>query len=91
LIYVAPHSIAGFSHDFRTLKGKYSVVADVLDSLGGLKPTFVNTFKLIFSPAFSVLTIMPTPIFKKFKLNVKEISRELLERIRQEKRGDFVT
>lgn len=84
--------IAGFSHDFGTLQGKYSVVAEVLDSFGAIKLTFVDIFKLIFSPAFPILTTIPTPrfnLFKKFKLTSKEISRELLERTRKEKGGDI--
>jgi hypothetical protein len=83
--------IAGFSHDFGTLQGKYSVVAEVLDSFGALKLSFVDIFKMMFSPVFPILTTIPTPrfnLFKKFKLTSKQISRELLERTRNEKKGD---
>jgi hypothetical protein len=84
--------IAGFSHDFGTLRGKYSVVAEVLDSFGGRKLTFVDTLKLVLSLAFPFLINIPTErfnLFKRFKSTAKEISQELLQRTRKEKKEDL--
>jgi hypothetical protein len=82
--------VAGFSHDFGTLQGKHSTIAEVFDSFGKLKPTFFQIMIFVLSVAFPIFARTPSPrktLVKKFKLTTEEISRELLERTRKEKEG----
>ncbi|KIM86964.1 hypothetical protein PILCRDRAFT_815408 [Piloderma croceum F 1598] len=83
--------IAGFSHDFGTIQGKHSVIAEVLDSFSMIKMSSVETFKLVLGLAFPILTHIPTQrknLFKKFRYKTEEISKGLVERTRKEKEGD---
>jgi hypothetical protein len=78
--------IAGFSHDFGTLHGKNSAIADVFDSIVKHKPTFFQTMIFIMGAAFPILAHTPSTrkrIIQKFRLTAEEISRELLERTRK--------
>jgi len=82
--------IAGFSHDFGTLQGKHSIIAEVFDSLGKHKPTFFQIITFLLGPAFPILNRIPSPrrtLEKKFKLTADGISKDLLQRTRQEKEG----
>ena len=83
--------IAGFSHDFGTIQGKHSVIAEVLDSFSAVKLSSVETFKLVLSLAFPILTHIPTQrknLLKKFRYKTDEISKGLFEKTRKEKAGD---
>jgi len=67
------------------------MVAEVLDSFGVLKLTFVDIFKLVLGLAFPIVVLMPSQRFNlllKFRSSAEEIERELLERTRKEKEGD---
>jgi hypothetical protein len=82
--------IGGFSHDFGTLRGKRSGIAEVFDSFGKFKPTIFQILLLVFGTVFPILARIPTPrknLVKKFKLTVEDISREILETTRREKEG----
>lgn len=83
--------IAGFSHDFGTIQGKHSIVAEVLDSFSAVKVSSVEIFKLVLGLAFPILAHIPTQrknLFTKFRSNAEEISKRLFERTRKEKEGD---
>ena len=83
--------IAGFSHDFGTIQGKHSIIAEVLDSFSMIKMSSVETFKLVLGLAFPILIHIPTQrknLFKKFRYKTEEISKGLVERNRKEKEGD---
>jgi hypothetical protein len=83
--------IAGFSHDFGTIQGKHSIIAEVLDTFGGVNFSFVDIFKLVLGLAFPFLTHIPTRrknLQMKFRYKAEEISRGLLERTKKEKEGN---
>jgi hypothetical protein len=80
--------IAGFSHDFGTLRGNSSAIAEVFDSIGRLKPSILHIIVVALGAALPVLARARTPrnsLLRKFKLNAEEIARELLERTAKEK------
>ncbi|KIM79200.1 hypothetical protein PILCRDRAFT_10611 [Piloderma croceum F 1598] len=81
--------IGGFSHDFGTLRGECSTIAEIFDSFGKLKPTVLQILLLVLSTAFPVLThLRPSKsLVRKFKLAAEEISMELLQKARKEKEG----
>ena len=80
--------IAGFSHDFGTLDGKKSAVAEAFDSFGSVQPGRLATILMILGPVLTFLTKIPTPR-RKLVLNLHksmaEISERLLQRSRKEK------
>ena len=82
--------IAGFSHDFGSLEGKHSAVAEVFDAMGRLKPSPVTAIIILFSSIFPFLRHLPTETRKlQTKLNraMEEIAVPLLENTRREMRG----
>jgi hypothetical protein len=83
--------IAGFSHDFGTLLGKHSKIAEVIESFGMLKQTGFQLILLMLSTPFPFLARTPSPeniLWKKFRSKADEISMELLERTKQEQNGN---
>ncbi|KAI0751771.1 cytochrome P450 [Daedaleopsis nitida] len=82
--------IAGFSHDFGLLDGKYCAVADVFDSMGRLKPSPIAALVIFFGNVFPILWRIPTAMRKlqrKFNQAIEEIAGPLLENTRKEMRG----
>ena len=82
--------IAGFSHNFGSLEGKHSAVAEVFDAMGRLKPSPVTAIVILFSSIFPFLRRLPTETRKlQTKLNraMEEIAVPLLENTRREMRG----
>ena len=82
--------IAGFSHDFGTLQGNNSAIAEVFESFGILKQTFFQIVLFILSAVFPILILTPSPrrnLVQKFSSNAEDISRQLLETTRKEKDG----
>ncbi|KAI9059020.1 cytochrome P450 [Trametes sanguinea] len=82
--------IAGFSHDFGSLEGKYSSVADVFDKMGFIKPNIISAFTIIFGNFFPILWKIPTPMRRlQQQLNkaMEEIATVLLENTRREMKG----
>lgn len=82
--------IAGFSHDFGTLRGKGSAIADVFDCLSRLKPTFFQFLIFRLGGVFPILAHVPSPrkvLEQKFSSTAEGVSRELLEKTRMEKEG----
>jgi hypothetical protein len=78
----------GFSHDFGTLRGQHSTIAEVFDSLGKHKPTFFQTITFLLSTVLPILARISSPrryLEKKFKSAAEEISREMLNKSREEK------
>ena len=91
LHYLCPRldsvGIAGFSHDFGSLRGKHSAVVEIFDSFGKLRPTFFQNVIFILNNAFPILAHIPNPrkaLETKFKSISDEISRELLGRTKKE-------
>ena len=82
--------IAGFSHDFGSLEGKHSAVAEVFDAMGRLKPSPVTAIVILFGNVFPFLWRLPTETRRlQTKLNraMEEIAVPLLESTRREMRG----
>ncbi|KAL7281930.1 hypothetical protein ACG7TL_003397 [Trametes sanguinea] len=82
--------IAGFSHDFGSLEGKHSSVADVFDKMGFIKPNIITAFTIIFGNFFPILWKIPTPMRRlQQQLNraMEEIATVLLENTRREMKG----
>ncbi|KAI0706876.1 cytochrome P450 [Cerioporus squamosus] len=82
--------IAGFSHDFGSLKGKHSAVAEVFDAMGRLKPSPITAIVMLFGIAFPFLWRLPTEVRKlerKLDRAIEEIAVPLLENTRKEMRG----
>ncbi|KZP25791.1 cytochrome P450 [Athelia psychrophila] len=78
--------IAGFSHDFGTLEGKQSDIADIFDDFGRHKPSFAQMIVFILSAAFPVVWRLPTAknkLVMGFARTAESISRSLLERTRK--------
>jgi hypothetical protein len=78
----------GFSHDFGTLRGKHSTIAEVFNSLGKHKPTFFQSIMFLLSAVLPILARMPSPrrtLEKQFNSAAEKISRELLQKSRDEK------
>jgi hypothetical protein len=84
--------IAGFSHDFGTLRGKHSSVAALFDSFAKTEPNFLDAILFMLSTVIPVLQKIPTArnmILKKLHVKMSEIADELLERMRKEKEGQI--
>jgi hypothetical protein len=82
--------IAGFSHDFGTLRGKGSAIADVFDFFSQLKLRFYEIVIFGLCGIFPILAHIPSPrrvLERKFSLTAEGISRELLDKTRKEKEG----
>ncbi|KAI1792527.1 cytochrome P450 [Ganoderma leucocontextum] len=82
--------IAGFSHDFGALDGKYSAVAEVFDAMGHVKPGIITAMALFFGNIFPFLWRLPTETRRlQLKLNqcMEEIAVPLLESTRREMKG----
>ncbi|KAH9887704.1 cytochrome P450 [Cubamyces lactineus] len=82
--------IAGFSHDFGSLEGKYSSVADVFDRMGFLKPHPITALAILFGNAFPFLWLIPTPLRRlqqQLNRSMEEIATVLLENTRREMKG----
>ena len=82
--------IAGFSHDFKTLEGRHSVVAEVFDAIGHLKPSPITVLAMLFGNTFPFLWRVPTELRRlqiKFNRCIDEIAIPLLEATRREMDG----
>lgn len=82
--------VAGFSHDFGSLEGKYSAVAEVFDAMGRLKPSPVTALVILFGNTFPFLWRLPTEtrrLQRKLNQSMEEIAVPLLESTRREMRG----
>ncbi|EIW74082.1 cytochrome P450 [Coniophora puteana RWD-64-598 SS2] len=82
--------VAGFSHDFGTLDGKYSKVADVFERFQSTKPgVFFNISILIglVFPAIMKLPIARLALAKELNGALSVVAKDLIERMRQEKAG----
>ncbi|KAI0759738.1 cytochrome P450 [Trametes elegans] len=82
--------IAGFSHDFGSLEGKHSAVADVFDRMGHIKPSPITAAAIFFGNTFPFLLRIPTPMRRlqdKLNQSMEEIATVLLENTRREMRG----
>ena len=82
--------IAGFSHDFGSLEGKQSDVADVFDAMGRVKPTPLAALVIFFGNVFPILWRIPTEmrlLQRKLNKSMEDIAVPLLESTRLEMRG----
>ncbi|TFK35103.1 cytochrome P450 [Crucibulum laeve] len=82
--------IAGFGHDFGSLDGHRSSVAEVFDMFGSADSSLISDIIFFLGPVLPVLQKLPTKrnkIFKQLRTNMGEIAEELLERTRREKEG----
>ncbi|EIW62267.1 cytochrome P450 [Trametes versicolor FP-101664 SS1] len=82
--------IAGFSHDFGSLEGKHSAVAEVFDRMGHIKPSPITAAAIFFGNTFPFLWRIPTPMRRlQIQLNrsMEEIATVLLENTRREMQG----
>ncbi|KZP25792.1 cytochrome P450 [Athelia psychrophila] len=79
--------IAGFSHDFGTLEGKQSDIADIFDDFGRHKPSFVQMLVFVLSAVFPVVGRLPTArnrLIQGFAQTTQRVSRSLLEKTRKD-------
>nr|VWP00746.1 N/A [Ganoderma boninense] len=82
--------IAGFSHDFGSLEGRPSAVAEVFDAMGHVKPGILTAAALFFGNVFPILWRLPTQTRRlQLKLNkcMEEIAVPLLGSTRREMKG----
>ncbi|OSX60761.1 hypothetical protein POSPLADRAFT_1075248 [Postia placenta MAD-698-R-SB12] len=84
--------IAGFSHDFGTLHGKHSTVAETFDSFSSLKPTLIGVAVFIVGLAFPrVMMRIPTAfrmLVKQLNASMSEVADDLLANTRKESEGE---
>ncbi|KZT00685.1 cytochrome P450 [Laetiporus sulphureus 93-53] len=81
--------IAGFTHDFGTLKGKHSSIAECFDALTGARTDFDLLMAMV-GLAFPTIVRVPSPLlrlFKKLDATIEEIATRLLDSSRKEKVG----
>ncbi|TFY51287.1 hypothetical protein EVJ58_g10649 [Rhodofomes roseus] len=87
--------IAGFSHDFGTLLGKPSAVANTFNDFANLKPSLLGgAMQFVVGMVFPWVTKLPTDFRKLIdRLNegMGEIAEELLENSRKESEGKIKT
>ncbi|KZT13226.1 cytochrome P450 [Laetiporus sulphureus 93-53] len=86
--------IAGFSHDFGTLHGKRSTVAETFEAFGHVKPSLIIASTFILGLAFPVLAKVPTPfwmLIKRLNDSMGEIAQDMLENTRRESKGENKT
>ncbi|KAJ7499846.1 cytochrome P450 [Mycena latifolia] len=82
--------IAGFSHDFRSLDGEYSAVAEAFDSLSFEGTGVLSNLVFILGVQFPFLANLPTArnrIMKNLGRTMSDIADDLLEKTRREKRS----
>ena len=82
--------IAGFSHDFGSLEGRQSDVADVFDAMGRAKPSAIAALVIFFGNVLPILWRLPTEMRRlQWKLNksMEEIATVLLDNTRKEMKG----
>ncbi|KAF7324444.1 Cytochrome P450 [Mycena venus] len=80
--------IAGFSHDFQTLDGRYSAVAAAFDSLNFEGQGILSTLVFLLGTQFPFLANLPIKrnrIQKNLRRTMSGIADELLESTRREK------
>ncbi|KAG6914168.1 hypothetical protein DXG01_001966 [Tephrocybe rancida] len=80
--------IGGFGHDFGSLKGNRSAIANAFDSFGSTKPNAAAMLTFILAPALPFLLKIPnkrTNMFKAINDSIGAIADDLLERARAEK------
>ena len=80
--------IAGFSHDFKTLEGQESAIANVFDALGRQKPTFFQMIQFMLAATFPIVWRLPTAkagLLGEFSSAAGAISESLLAKTRSEK------
>lgn len=85
--------IAGFSHNFGALEGKYSAVAEAFDSFGGSPPSGLAIILPVLSPVLPLLMKIPTRrrrMFDHLHKSMEEIAEKLLERSRKEKEAGII-
>lgn len=78
--------IAGFGHNFGTLQGKRSVVAEVFDAFNDLKPSILEIVNFLLGPRIPFLSKLPTErtkLTKRWNESVAEIAEEMLARTKQ--------
>jgi hypothetical protein len=82
--------IAGFSHDFRSLDGEYSAVAEAFDSMSFAGGSFLSNFVFIVGTQFPLLAHLPTKrnvLFGNLRKAMSVIADELLQKTRREKKS----
>ena len=80
--------IAGFSHDFGSLHGSHSDVAEIFDAFGTLPTSALNIIIFLLGSVFPFLSWIPTERKKltdRLKVSMHQISEILLDRSRKEK------
>ncbi|KAI0922142.1 hypothetical protein AcW2_006919 [Taiwanofungus camphoratus] len=83
--------IAGFSHDFGTLHGKDSTVANVFDAFSSAEPSVFATLTFMLGIVFPFLIRIPTRrrlLMNRLNASMEEIARELLANTRKESVGE---
>ncbi|KAF7331244.1 hypothetical protein MKEN_00001400 [Mycena kentingensis (nom. inval.)] len=87
--------IAGFGHDFRSVDGEPSTVADVFDSmaLNGGRAATLSLIIFMLGTQLPILAELPTPrnrLFKGLRRTLAGIADDLLAKSRKEKEADTV-
>ncbi|KAI5117517.1 hypothetical protein M0805_009525 [Coniferiporia weirii] len=85
--------IAGFSHNFGTLEGRHSDVAEMFDSFGSNPPDVISAISMLLGPVLPFLGNVPTKrqrMIAKLNSRMEEIAGTLLERSRKEKEAGLV-
>ncbi|KAJ7165645.1 cytochrome P450 [Mycena crocata] len=81
--------IAGFSHDFRSLDGEHSAVAEAFDSLSFEGTGFFSNLVFVLGTQFPFLAHLPTArnrIIANLRQRMSVIADDLLEKMRSEKK-----
>ncbi len=86
--------IASFSHDFGSLKGKHSEMAEVFDSFGTVKSSIFADVMFLLAPLIPILQNVPSErmlMRRKLHNSMAGIGDVLLQRTRDEKEvtGDY--
>ncbi|PFH47813.1 hypothetical protein AMATHDRAFT_50010 [Amanita thiersii Skay4041] len=83
--------IAGFGHDFHSLDGHQSAVIDAFNSFGATNQGLLSRLQIVIGPIIPSVLNIPTQrarLFSQLATNVNKIALELLERTREESKGE---
>ena len=85
--------IAGFSHDFASLKGERSVVATAFEEMSNTKPSPIFDYLFVFAHLFPWILRLPNPRTKLSKMlhdSTSAISAQLFAKTKKEKEDGIV-
>ena len=86
--------MAGFSHDFESLKGKSPPVAAALDSFGSVKPSILTLLAYFSARMFPPIIRIPTKRLRTMQhicASIGNVAKGLIESARNEKGANAST